>query len=216
MKGMQKAVERIYSAVINKEKILVFGDFDADGVTATALIHEFLSRVDARASWYVPHRIKEGYGLLPAHIQMAADQAVDLIITVDCGISSAEAVAAAAAEDMDVIITDHHEPGPLLPQALAILDPKQPDCPSGLSFLAGVGVAFFLVMGAAQILPGKKTLGNLFRTATGAVSGSVCHGHHRRHGAADQRKPGVEHGRYPSDADKRPARYSGPGKSRPH
>ncbi|MDT8378991.1 MAG: single-stranded-DNA-specific exonuclease RecJ [Desulfotignum sp.] len=156
MKGMQKAVERIYSAVINKEKILVFGDFDADGVTATALIYEFLSRVDARVSWYVPHRIKEGYGLFPAHIQMAADQAVDLIITVDCGISSADAVAAAAAEDMDVIITDHHEPGPLLPQALAILDPKQPDCPSGLSFLAGVGVAFFLVMGLRKFFREKK------------------------------------------------------------
>jgi len=147
MKDMQHAVERIYRAVVNREKILIFGDFDADGVTATALIHEFLSRVEAHITWYIPHRIKEGYGLLPEHIQMAAGRAVDLIITVDCGISSADAVEAASAEDMDVIITDHHEPGPDLPSALAIVDPKQPDCPSGLSFLAGVGVAFFLVMG---------------------------------------------------------------------
>ncbi len=78
---------------------------------------------------------------------MTADQKVDLVITVDCGISSTAAVAAAVEEDMDVIITDHHEPGQILPKALAIVDPKQPDCPSGLSFLAGVGVAFFLVMG---------------------------------------------------------------------
>jgi single-stranded-DNA-specific exonuclease len=155
MKDMQKAVERIYSAVINQEKILIFGDFDADGVTATALIHEFLSCVTDRITWYIPHRIKEGYGMLPAHVKMAADQAVDLIITVDCGISSADAVAVAAEEDMDVIITDHHEPGPVLPRAVAILDPKQPGCPSGLSFLAGVGVAFFLVMGLRKFFREK-------------------------------------------------------------
>lgn len=155
MKGMQPAVERIYRAVINREKILIFGDFDADGVTATALLYEFLSRVEAQVTWYIPHRIKEGYGLLPDHIQMAAGRAVDLIITVDCGISSEDAVAAAAAEDMDVIITDHHEPGTDLPGALAIVDPKQPDCPSGLSFLAGVGVAFFLVMGLRKFFREK-------------------------------------------------------------
>jgi single-stranded-DNA-specific exonuclease len=146
IKDMHKAVERIYAAVVNGEKILIFGDFDADGVTATALIHEFLTLVDANVTWYIPHRIKEGYGITPAHIQMAAGQAVDLIITVDCGIGGTDAVAAAAAEDMEVIITDHHEPGPDLPKAAAVVDPKQADCPSGLSFLAGVGVAFFLVM----------------------------------------------------------------------
>jgi single-stranded-DNA-specific exonuclease len=155
IKDMQKAVERIYEAVVHREKIMIFGDFDADGVTATALLYEFLSRVDARVTWYIPHRIKEGYGLLLDHIPMAADQGVDLIITVDCGISSSDAVAAAVEEDMDVIITDHHEPGPVLPQALAILDPKQPDCPSGLSFLAGVGVAFFLVMGLRKFFREK-------------------------------------------------------------
>ncbi|HKL00628.1 MAG TPA: single-stranded-DNA-specific exonuclease RecJ [Desulfotignum sp.] len=146
MKDMQKAVERIHTAVVNREKILIFGDFDADGVTATTLIHEFLSLVDADVSWYIPHRIKEGYGIAPAHIHMAADRHIDLIITVDCGISSMDAVAAAAMEDMDVIVTDHHEPGHFMPAAWAILDPKQPDCASGLSFLAGVGVVFFLVM----------------------------------------------------------------------
>ena len=146
MKDMQKAVERIYTAVVNREKILIYGDFDADGVTAATLIHEFLSLVDADVSWYIPHRVKEGYGIAPFHIHMAAARHIDLIITVDCGISGMEAVAAAAAEDMDVIVTDHHEPGEKLPAAWAIVDPKQPDCASGLSFLAGVGVVFFLVM----------------------------------------------------------------------
>jgi single-stranded-DNA-specific exonuclease len=146
IKDMHKAVQRIYAAVINGEKIMIFGDFDADGVTATALIHEFLTLVDANVTWYIPHRIKEGYGITPAHVLMAADQAVDLIITVDCGIGGIDAVSAAAREDMDVIITDHHEPGPDLPKAVAVVDPKQPDCPSGMSFLAGVGVAFFLIM----------------------------------------------------------------------
>ena len=146
MKDMQKAVERIHTAVVNREKILVFGDFDADGVTATTLIHEFLSLADADVTWYIPHRIKEGYGIAPSHIRMAAARHIDLIITVDCGISSMEAVAAAAEEDMDVIVTDHHEPGRQLPAAWAIVDPKQPDCTSGLCFLAGVGVVFFLVM----------------------------------------------------------------------
>ncbi|MBU1583476.1 MAG: DHH family phosphoesterase, partial [Proteobacteria bacterium] len=92
LKDMDKAVERILTAVENKEKILVFGDFDADGVTATALISDFLDYCDANVSWYIPHRIKEGYSLQPDHIQLASNQDIDLIITVDCGVSSHEAV----------------------------------------------------------------------------------------------------------------------------
>ncbi|MBU1341562.1 MAG: DHH family phosphoesterase, partial [Proteobacteria bacterium] len=146
LKDMDKAVERILTAVENKEKILVFGDFDADGVTATALISDFLDYCDANVSWYIPHRIKEGYSLQPDHIQLASNQDIDLIITVDCGVSSHEAVEKANLEDIDVIITDHHEPGAVLPNALAVVDPKRKDCKAGLDFLAGVGVAFFLVM----------------------------------------------------------------------
>lgn len=146
LKDMDKAVDRILTAVLNKEKILIFGDFDADGVTATALLCDFLEYCDADVSWYIPHRIKEGYSLAPGHIDMALDRDIDLIITVDCGISSHEAVLLAAAEDIDIIITDHHEPGTDLPGALAIIDPKRKDCQSHLDYLAGVGVAFFLVM----------------------------------------------------------------------
>ena len=143
---MSKAVERIHTAVFNKEKILIFGDFDADGVTATSLLHDFFTQVDADVTWYIPHRIKEGYSLHSHHIDTAVQISVDLVITVDCGVGSIEAVKAALLEDIDVIITDHHEPGDSLPPALAVINPKRVDCSSGLDYLAGVGVAFYLVM----------------------------------------------------------------------
>ncbi len=146
MADMDKSVKRILTAVKNKEKILIFGDFDADGVTATALLYDFFDYCDANVSWYIPHRIKEGYSLAEEHITMAVQQDIDLIITVDCGVTSHAAVAMAAKEDIDVIVTDHHEPENDLPDALAVIDPKRKDCPSNLAILAGVGVAFFLVM----------------------------------------------------------------------
>ncbi|MFH2059705.1 MAG: single-stranded-DNA-specific exonuclease RecJ [Pseudomonadota bacterium] len=146
LKDMEKAVDRILTAVINKEKILIFGDFDADGVTATALLYDFLEYCDANVSWYIPHRIKEGYSLASDHIDMAIDQNIDLIITVDCGVSSHDAINQAMNEDIDVIVTDHHEPDSDLPRALAVVNPKRKDCLAGLDYLAGVGVAFFLVM----------------------------------------------------------------------
>ncbi len=155
LKDMDKAVERIFIAIKNKEKILVFGDFDADGVTSTALLSDFFEYCDANVSWYIPHRIKEGYSLQTDHIQMASDQDIDLIITVDCGVSSHDAVIQANLEDIDVIVTDHHEPGTILPPALAVVDPKREDCRSGLDYLAGVGVAFFLVMALRKFLRDK-------------------------------------------------------------
>nr|WP_320193179.1 single-stranded-DNA-specific exonuclease RecJ [uncultured Desulfobacter sp.] len=151
LKDMDKAVERIYTAVINKEKILIFGDFDADGVTATAMLYQFLGLVEADLSWYVPHRTKEGYSLQLPHIEMAVSMDVDLIITVDCGIGSHEAVEAATTEDIDVIITDHHEPDTAVPKALAVINPKQVDCDACLEYLAGVGVAFYLIMGLRKV-----------------------------------------------------------------
>ena len=151
LKDMDKAVERIHTAVRNKEKILIFGDFDADGVTATAMLYQFLSLVEADLSWYVPHRTKEGYSLQLPHIEMAVSMDVDLIITVDCGISSHEAVQAAAKEDIEVIITDHHEPDITIPKAVAVINPKQTDCNACLEYLAGVGVAFYLTMGLRKV-----------------------------------------------------------------
>lgn len=152
MKDMDKAVQRIFTAINNQEKILVFGDFDADGVTSTTLLCQFFEYCNADISWYIPHRIKEGYSLQPDHIQMAVEQDIDLIITVDCGITSIDAVKKALLEDIETIITDHHEPGGELPEACAVINPKQKDCHAGLDYLAGVGVAFFLVMALRKYL----------------------------------------------------------------
>ncbi|MBF0243126.1 MAG: single-stranded-DNA-specific exonuclease RecJ [Desulfamplus sp.] len=155
LKDMQKAVERIYTAICNKERILIFGDFDADGITATTTLNDFFSYVGADVSWYIPHRIKEGYSLKLQHIDMAVKQRCDLLITVDCGSDSHEAVKAATKEDIDIIITDHHEISNSPPPAYAIVNPKQQGCQSGLSNLAGVGVAFYLVVALRSYLRSK-------------------------------------------------------------
>lgn len=155
LKDMKKAVERIYTAICNKEKILIFGDFDADGITATAMLNDFFSYIEVDVSWYIPHRIKEGYSLKPFHIEMAVKQKCDLIITVDCGSDSHDAVRAAIKEDIDIIITDHHEITNFRPPAFAVVNPKQNDCNSGLEHLAGVGVAFYLIIALRQFLRQK-------------------------------------------------------------
>ncbi len=152
LKDMDQAVQRIWAAVRNQEKILIFGDFDADGVTATCLLNDFFTHLNADITWYIPHRTKEGYSLQPAHIQLALEMDVDLIITVDCGSSSHEAVALANNEDIDVIITDHHEVNAPYPESIAMVNPKRPDCPSGLNYLAGVGVAFYLAIALRKYL----------------------------------------------------------------
>lgn len=147
MKDMDIAVGRIVKAIIDHEKILIFGDYDADGVTGTAVLLDFFNRTDADATYYIPHRTKEGYGLQTRHIgQVASPDNVKLIITVDCGSSSHDAVALAQEEGIDVIVTDHHNVGRDLPPAIAVVNPKRQDCPAGLEALSGVGVAFFLII----------------------------------------------------------------------
>ncbi len=147
MKDVDRAVERLLVAIRRGEKVLIFGDYDTDGITATAILFEFLAYLDADVNYYIPNRLTEGYGLTRNYVEKRAiPDGIDLIITVDCGISSLDAVSAARSAGIDVIITDHHETPPLMPEAFAILNPKRPDCPSGLSWLAGVGVAFNLVL----------------------------------------------------------------------
>jgi len=147
MKDVDRAVERILVAIRRGEKVLIFGDYDTDGITATAILFEFLAYLDADVDYYIPNRLTEGYGLTRDYVEKRAiPDGIDLIITVDCGISSLDAVSEARSAGIDVIITDHHETPPLMPEAFAILNPKQPDCPSGFSWLAGVGVAFNLVL----------------------------------------------------------------------
>lgn len=143
--GMDAAVARIRAAVAGGERIRVYGDYDADGVTSTALLHRLLTRLGASFDTYIPHRSKEGYGLnLPA-IDRAAEAGVKLIVTVDNGISAVEQIAYAAGLGIDVVVTDHHEPPAVLPdRAVAIVNPKQPGCPYPFKELTGSAVAFKL------------------------------------------------------------------------
>jgi single-stranded-DNA-specific exonuclease len=152
LNDMEKATRRICTALERQERIMVFGDYDADGVTATALLVDFLTYAGAKVFAHIPHRIEEGYGLQPKHInQLAAPQRTGLIITVDCGSSSHEAVKAAERFGIDVIITDHHNiEAP--PDALAVINPKMPGEPEDLTALAGVGVAYYLVIGLRMVL----------------------------------------------------------------
>ncbi|HKM42554.1 MAG TPA: single-stranded-DNA-specific exonuclease RecJ [Limnochordia bacterium] len=149
MLGMDKAVARVQQALTEKESIVVYGDYDADGQTATALLVASLREVailPAAITYYLPDRVDEGYGLNHDAIAHLAKRA-SLLITVDCGISSIAEIDYAQSLGLDVIVTDHHEPGPVLPSAVAILNPKQEGCNYPFKHLAGVGVACKLVQG---------------------------------------------------------------------
>lgn len=147
LKDTDAAVKRIYEAIAGNQKILIFGDYDVDGITATVVLLIFLRYVGADVTYYIPHRINEGYSIQPRHIShYARPNQFDLIITTDCGSSSHQAVAAANKSGIDMVITDHHNIGDDIPPALAVINPKRRDCPAGLPNLAGVGVAFFLLI----------------------------------------------------------------------
>ncbi len=156
IKDMAKAVDRVCKALESREKILIFGDYDVDGVTSTAVIFEFLKAAGADVSWYIPHRENEGYGFQESHIEkQVMPLGIGLIITVDCGSGSHDAINKAGKAGIDVVVTDHHTISQDLPQAVAIVNPRRPDCSSGLEHLAGVGVAFYFVIGLRQQLREK-------------------------------------------------------------
>lgn len=144
---MDAAVERIQRAIDRGERIAVFGDYDADGVTATALLYTYLHEKNANVFYRVPKREGEGegYGLRTCTVDMLAEQGAQLIVTVDNGITAVEAVAHANELGIDVVVTDHHQPQATLPRAVAVVDPHRADCGSGFKEYAGVGVAFKLV-----------------------------------------------------------------------
>ena len=146
MKDMDRAVQRIITAVEKKEKICIYGDYDVDGITATAVVLLFLREVNASVFYYLPNRLQEGYGLDTEALQKITREGATLLITVDCGISDIEPIQYARTKNLDVIVTDHHEPPENLPPAYAILNPKQPGCSFPFKELAGVGVAFNLIM----------------------------------------------------------------------
>ena len=145
MKGMDLAVERIKKAIDNNEKILLYGDYDVDGTTSVALVYSFFKHFYDAIEYYIPNRFSEGYGLSEQGIQHAIDNNFSLIITLDCGIKSVELVQKAKENNIDTIICDHHLPGEELPQAFAILNAKQADCPYPYKELCGCGVGYKLI-----------------------------------------------------------------------
>lgn len=147
MKGMTEAVYRIRMAIRRGEPIAVYGDFDCDGVTSTVLLTGVLQKLGADVCPYIPNRVDEGYGLNSPALKSLAERGIKLVITVDCGVRSVQEVADANSYGLDVIISDHHSIGPELPPALAILNPKQIDCPYPEKMLAGVGLAYKIAQG---------------------------------------------------------------------
>jgi single-stranded-DNA-specific exonuclease len=152
MKDAKVAALRISQAIRRREKISLFGDYDVDGITATALLLLFLREAGAQVDFYLPHRLTEGYGLNQTAVEKIKDEGTKLLITADCGVSNFEEIRWAREHGLEVIITDHHEIPKTLPPAMAILNPKQSDCPYPFKGLAGVGVAFNLVIALRSLL----------------------------------------------------------------
>jgi len=163
MLGVRRAVDRIRDALRGGERIVVYGDFDADGVTATALLVQALTALGGEAVPYIPHRVDEGYGLNCDALDKVVAAGARVVITVDCGIRSPEEVAYGKDLGLDMIVTDHHSIGPGLPPALAVINPKQPGDPYPFKDLAGVGIAFKLAQ-ALLIAEQREPLG---RSAVG-------------------------------------------------
>ena len=144
-KGMDIAVDRILQAINNKEKILIYGDYDVDGITSTTVLKKYLQERGGIVNTYIPNRLNEGYGLNKEAIKKIKEMGTDLIITVDCGISGIEEVKYAKELGIEVIVTDHHEVGEVLPDALAVIDAKRKDNTYPFNLLAGVGVVFKVI-----------------------------------------------------------------------
>ena len=143
LKGMHEAVQRIFAA-IGQEKIMIYGDYDADGIMSTVILYKTLQKLGADCDYYIPHRVDEGYGMNQPAVTKLASAGVNLLIAVDNGISAVQEVAAATALGMDTVIIDHHEPGETLPAAVAIVDPKQPDCEFPFKEMCAAGLTYKL------------------------------------------------------------------------
>lgn len=148
MKDMEKAVDRLAEAIERQERILVYGDYDVDGTTSVAVLYRFIQSLNPAVQFYVPDRHREGYGLSMTGVEWAAENNIDLIITLDCGITAVAEVEWANELGIDVVVTDHHLPA-VLPQAYAILNPKQPGCAYPFKELSGCGIGYKLVQAYA-------------------------------------------------------------------
>ena len=152
MRDMDRAVERVAAAVRQQETVLVYGDYDVDGTTSTAMMLTFLRDQGCEASFFIPNRFEHGYGLGPAGIDTAASRGASLIVALDCGITAVKEAAYAKAQGIDLVICDHHTAGDVLPDAVAVLDPKRLDCDYPFKGLSGCGVGFKLIQGVLDEL----------------------------------------------------------------
>lgn len=171
MRDMDAAVARIKAAVTRGEKIAVYGDYDVDGITATAVVTEYLRDKGAEVRPYIPDRMGEGYGLNRTAVRQLAGEGVKLIVTVDCGITAVEEVELARELGMEVVVTDHHQCKETIPAAAAVVDPRRPDCGYPFKELAGVGVALKLVL---ALTPEERRPGVLRHYAELAAVGTVA------------------------------------------
>jgi len=146
MKDMDRAVDRVITAMENREKVLVYGDYDVDGITSTAILMAFFRELGMNPKYYIPNRVTESYGLNIDAVKRFSSEEVNLLITTDCGVSNHSEIMEAARLGIDTVVIDHHEISDELPPARAILNPKQKDCPFPFDGLAGVGVAFQLLI----------------------------------------------------------------------
>ncbi len=151
MKGMNIAVDRISTALAKNEKILIYGDYDVDGTTSVALLFSFLNQFNNNIDYYIPDRYKEGYGVSTSGLDYARDTNCRLVITLDCGIKAVDKVEYARSLGIDMIICDHHLPGETIPDAVAVLDPKQPGCNYPYKDLSGCGVGFKLIQAYSKV-----------------------------------------------------------------
>ncbi len=158
---MHQAITRVYRALLSGENIAIYGDFDADGITATALLAQGLARLDGKVTPYIPHRLTEGYGLNTSALENLYRQGISLVISVDCGITAVSEVKRARRMGLDVIITDHHTPLDTMPPATAIINPKRTDSTYPFSELTGAGVAFKLLQALLQSIGKEKQLDEL-------------------------------------------------------
>jgi single-stranded-DNA-specific exonuclease len=145
MKDMDKAVNRLELAIKRREKVMIYGDYDVDGTTSVAMMYIFLKSRIEHLEYYIPDRYTEGYGISPQSIDYAVDNGFSLIIALDCGIKAVDKIAGAGERGVDFIICDHHNPSEEIPHAVAVLDPKRPDCPYPYKELSGCGVGFKLL-----------------------------------------------------------------------
>ena len=204
MRGMDRAVERLAHAIGSREKILIYGDYDADGIAAVVLLIKVIEMAGGTPAYHVPHRLKDGYGMRSEVVDAAAADGVGLIVSVDTGIRAAEVVRRAAGLSIDVIVTDHHLPEAELPPAVAVLNPNRTDCGYPYKSLCGAGVAFKLAQALMATLPWpeekrRRVAESLLKLVAIATVGDVVPltGENRaivKHGLAglgDVRNPGL-------------------------